>query len=258
MVASFTDAWIETNLRRISKDNRREVASFTDAWIETNSVIDYICLPAGRIFYRCVDWNTGTPEAAPGGNVASFTDAWIETFNPYKPYANADVASFTDAWIETLSPNAHANCTTSHLLQMRGLKPIFARMVHGQSMSHLLQMRGLKLNGKKTYNRWISRIFYRCVDWNLRLKYLKLGLVRRIFYRCVDWNRVEIFKKKYGDSRIFYRCVDWNKSLNSCQLLKVSHLLQMRGLKLDGELQYYTDELSHLLQMRGLKPESKK
>ena len=32
-----------------------------------------------------------------------------------------------------------------------------------------------------------------------------------------------------------------------------SHLLQMRGLKLDGELQYYTDELSHLLQMRGLK-----
>ena len=30
--------------------------------------------------------------------------------------------------------------------------------------SHLLQMRGLKLNGKKTYNRWISRIFYRCVD----------------------------------------------------------------------------------------------
>ena len=33
--------------------------------------------------------------------VASFTDAWIETFNPYKPYANAE----------------------SHLLQMRGLKP---------------------------------------------------------------------------------------------------------------------------------------
>ena len=52
------------------------------------------------------------------------------------------VASFTDAWIETYQND----------------------MVKMKILSHLLQMRGLKLNGKKTYNRWISRIFYRCVD----------------------------------------------------------------------------------------------
>ena len=44
------------------------------------------------------------------------------------------VASFTDAWIETFiwSPTIEA------------------------FKSHLLQMRGLKLNGKKTYNKWIT------------------------------------------------------------------------------------------------------
>ena len=34
MVASFTDAWIETRLRAF-KIRALEVASFTDAWIET-------------------------------------------------------------------------------------------------------------------------------------------------------------------------------------------------------------------------------
>ena len=34
--------------------HRHEVASFTDAWIETNPDI-LIALSEGRIFYRCVD-----------------------------------------------------------------------------------------------------------------------------------------------------------------------------------------------------------
>ena len=33
----------------------------------------------------------------------------------------------------------------SHLLQMRGLKPVTSPMQSAQSLSHLLQMRGLKL-----------------------------------------------------------------------------------------------------------------
>ena len=56
MVASFTDAWIETAV----VDGRGlcpYVASFTDAWIET--------------LHTCLTW-----VIAP---VASFTDAWIET-----------------------------------------------------------------------------------------------------------------------------------------------------------------------------------
>ena len=76
------------------------------------------------------------------GGVASFTDAWIETL-PYKDTARQkDVASFTDAWIETTLAKLIATSCVSHLLQMRGLKPL-------QSMLRQLG------NG---------RIFYRCVD----------------------------------------------------------------------------------------------
>ena len=53
LVASFTDAWIETKRRyrcRISV----QVASFTDAWIETLTPGEIEKLN-GRIFYRCVD-----------------------------------------------------------------------------------------------------------------------------------------------------------------------------------------------------------
>ena len=56
VVASFTDAWIETTREGLPTQNQY-VASFTDAWIETYR----------RIYRRQV------------GIVASFTDAWIET-----------------------------------------------------------------------------------------------------------------------------------------------------------------------------------
>ena len=54
-VASFTDAWIETNLN-IATNQLSKVASFTDAWIETDSrqALE-MSGPRGRIFYRCVD-----------------------------------------------------------------------------------------------------------------------------------------------------------------------------------------------------------
>ena len=55
-VASFTDAWIETEYEWI-KACHYDVASFTDAWIETTNKI-----VADRVKH-----------------VASFTDAWIET-----------------------------------------------------------------------------------------------------------------------------------------------------------------------------------
>ena len=55
--------------------------------------------------------------------VASFTDAWIETFGECIIKAISEVASFTDAWIETYSWPMLFNFDSSHLLQMRGLKP---------------------------------------------------------------------------------------------------------------------------------------
>ena len=52
----------------------------------------------------------------------------------------------------------------SHLLQMRGLKPLGTSARLGLSVSHLLQMRGLKLCPQLVADLKVSRIFYRCVD----------------------------------------------------------------------------------------------
>ena len=54
------------------------------------------------------------------------------------------VASFTDAWIETWATIARNDLNTSHLLQMRGLKPLLNTFNTSSKQSHLLQMRGLK------------------------------------------------------------------------------------------------------------------
>ena len=54
IVASFTDAWIETFLE-VSALIFFVVASFTDAWIETLLRPVQYHLPRSRIFYRCVD-----------------------------------------------------------------------------------------------------------------------------------------------------------------------------------------------------------
>ena len=141
-VASFTDAWIETETS-IKYYDKSKVASFTDAWIETKMGVlplsptcrifyrcvdwnyqrnSYIKIVTGRIFYRCVDWNifVQTKRAIP--SVASFTDAWIETSWKAGTSSSPCVASFTDAWIETALCRCANIGWKSHLLQMRGLK----------------------------------------------------------------------------------------------------------------------------------------
>ena len=120
----------------------------------------------------------------------------------------------------------------SHLLQMRGLKHKRHLIQMAFEASHLLQMRGLKLCPHFSKQEQHSRIFYRCVDWNQRVRKGTLkndvasftdawietisdfwkvatkeshllqmrGLKRRVSKRI--WR---------NESRIFYRCVDWNK-----------------------------------------------
>ena len=56
--------------------------------------------------------------------VASFTDAWIETSIRMSDKRKGTVASFTDAWIETSYFYKEGRRGLSHLLQMRGLKPL--------------------------------------------------------------------------------------------------------------------------------------
>ena len=54
IVASFTDAWIETFIHG-EKQLEYLVASFTDAWIETCGEPLKWDATLSRIFYRCVD-----------------------------------------------------------------------------------------------------------------------------------------------------------------------------------------------------------
>ena len=98
------------------------VASFTDAWIETNVENFLPQKPSSRIFYRCVDWNLITATKFDPLAVASFTDAWIETWINHPQSCCNRVASFTDAWIETVRCSCNFHSLMSHLLQMRGLK----------------------------------------------------------------------------------------------------------------------------------------
>ena len=96
------------------------------------------------------------------------------------------VASFTDAWIETIIRCWNPPKTESHLLQMRGLKPLDIAKLYATRLSHLLQMRGLKPFGLSDSERLhLSHL--------LQMRGLKLCLlievvrtIRRIFYRCVD------------------------------------------------------------------------
>ena len=96
--------------------------------------------------------------------VASFTDAWIETIVPALGAKIIGVASFTDAWIETYFRSREQYLKTSHLLQMRGLKPIQNQPKKNWKQSHLLQMRGLKQERDYLKPHLFGRIFYRCVD----------------------------------------------------------------------------------------------
>ena len=165
--------------------------------------------------------------------VASFTDAWIETMTYV---VNGDIGSrifyrCVDWNLDRIEGIEHD--LRSHLLQMRGLKLGNTAYVRYGIMSHLLQMRGLKPINLKNLTRKKSRIFYRCVDWNLigsiafkrgnqshllQMRGLKrqpgnktMLFVCRIFYRCVDWNWNKGNKSEISQSRIFYRCVDWNQ-----------------------------------------------
>ena len=187
IVASFTDAWIETKFR-LYDFIRCRVASFTDAWIETwkwkplqKANGSHLLQMRGlkrRIICRIFTTF----------GVASFTDAWIETFRKSKSRQTRVVASFTDAWIETYSGSPQTPSVSVASFTDAWIETNDWCIPGGHVESHLLQMRGLKLLKKKREAVTLCRIFYRCVDWNITKTNLSSIYRSRIFYRCVDWN----------------------------------------------------------------------
>ena len=82
---------------------KKWVASFTDAWIETNcSFVLEIDIKSHLLQMRGLK-RYHINEGKTDREVASFTDAWIETFITLSATTSILVASFTDAWIETPS-----------------------------------------------------------------------------------------------------------------------------------------------------------
>ena len=164
--------------------------------------------------------------------VASFTDAWIETTGPKVWWCPAYVASFTDAWIETLTKAQAEYTAESHLLQMRGLKRKLDLQLFFKRLSHLLQMRGLKLLLFLLHLHIIVASFTDA--WIETFDSApELGKeFSRIFYRCVDWNH-KVRKgtlKKDKSHLLQMRGLKLSASTRNSGGTS-SHLLQMRGLK---------------------------
>ena len=230
-VASFTDAWIETYLKSKEYETVRSHL-LQMRGLKHDNKKSHQWSNRCRIFYRCVDWNGAYAGDAAYGRVASFTDAWIETvlLQDYRYYCqshllqmrglkqvirgNVDsilVASFTDGWIETTNTTNVRPKRMSHLLQMRGLKHFDCTAQLPISRSHLLQMRGLKpITNLSPWLLNMSRIFYRCVDWNITLIFNRSRRCVASFTDAWIETYKEIIEGRFDVSRIFYSCVDWN------------------------------------------------
>ena len=172
-VASFTDAWIETNSSRspIIVTGRifyRCVDWNSTKWRRSDGIssrIFYRCVDwnvdsdvsrscsSSRIFYRCVDWNSlGGTINWNGSKSHLLQMRGLKLLFGDRLYLfREQVASFTDAWIETFVLPGIKYTILSHLLQMRGLKQRSIINTLKSITSHLLQMRGLKPNEEQQH-----------------------------------------------------------------------------------------------------------
>ena len=144
VVASFTDAWIETIFSmRLSRMTM--VASFTDAWIETEQQWRAFDAYQRRIFYRCVDWN---PNMGINEDDA-FSRIFYRCVDWNNSKKSASVIRIGRIFYRCVDWN-----TNIYTVKIQGLCRIFYRCVDWNfctekvtvhdGKSHLLQMRGLK------------------------------------------------------------------------------------------------------------------
>ena len=190
--------------------NQYQVASFTDAWIETPCWIGYY----------------------------GYYPSHLLQMRGLKPFQNNPTRNMILSHLlqmrglKRVRSDIYVGGNTSHLLQMRGLKRMVVMDQTAALMSHLLQMRGLKLMRLRMLlyiyvasftDAWIetiypssvqrfktSRIFYRCVDWNFKLRHNMYGESKSHLLQMRGLKLVRVHYKASETSRIFYRCVDWN------------------------------------------------
>ena len=166
IVASFTDAWIETFWAAIARFWRL-VASFTDAWIETY-VQRYKTVWTGSHLLQMRGLKPSLSAMFERGQIRShlLQMRGLKLVMLIHLLISVLVASFTDAWIETLK-------YSRDFIQLRR---IFYRCVDWNLIRFAISRAICR------------RIFYRCVDWNSYKEIIEGRFDGRIFYRCVDWN----------------------------------------------------------------------
>ena len=114
-------------------------------------------------------------------------------------------------------------------------------------------MRGLKPRTYWKSDFWPCRIFYRCVDWNIKINRRSKSKIVASFTDA--WIETVILVVNIGGCESHLLQMRGLKQRSIIDTLKsiTSHLLQMRGLKPVGSNSLIAVRRSHLLQMRGLK-----
>ena len=165
-VASFTDAWIETYFRRREQylksrifyrcvDWNRAYEAIYNAYIRSHLLqmrglkLIRIVIMVDQLKSHLLQMRGLKPRPSMDSHrqnqVASFTDAWIETCAAMARFWRLRRIFYRCVdW--NLCSNGALLASTSHLLQMRGLKHCPQKEYNNPIMSHLLQMRGLKRN----------------------------------------------------------------------------------------------------------------
>ena len=98
--------------------------------------------------------------------------------------------------------------TKSHLLQMRGLKPVKGQLGIYNLVSHLLQMRGLK-PGNIDCNKRIIKVASFTDAWiETKVEIHRVEMPKVASFTDAWIETVCRQKRNVCKSRIFYRCVD--------------------------------------------------
>ena len=125
--------------------HKHGVASFTDAWIETDLNMYLTIVVIGRIFYRCVDWNrdfTYIDNVIQMSHLLQMRGLKLLLLSISCTLIGRIFYRCVD-WNIKFSGKSFSE-GGSHLLQMRGLKQLEVTLIGINIASHLLQMRGLK------------------------------------------------------------------------------------------------------------------
>ena len=114
-------------------------------------------------------------------------------------------------------------------------------------------MRGLKPPADVAGPIMGSRIFYRCVDWNLLLCLTLISVIGSHLLQMRGLKLLPLSRFFMLIGRIFYRCVDWNLIVLPLYSIIAVASFTDAWIETQRDAITYCYRKSHLLQMRGLK-----